>query len=117
MDCFSVLMEHTVTVSYLTTGTDAGGGTQNTATTRASGVACLLNVQGSKEEAFGQEQQTQSVTVATFYTGVQRGDKLTVTAGPSLVGASLHVESIKDQPGVSALGFDEIVHLTAKRIL
>jgi hypothetical protein len=118
MDCFTVLMEHEVTVYSLTTGTDSGGGVSNSFSVRAAGVKCLLNVQGTgEEELFGQTQTTRTVVAATFYTGAQRGDKLVVTAGPSLVGVSLHITAFKDQPGLAALGFDELVHLTTKQIL
>ena len=112
-----MMFEHVVDVYYLTTGTDAGGGTTNSYTLRQSGVACLLNVQaGGNPEMFGQQQQTDTITGATFYTGIQRGDKVVVTAGPSLVGASIHLTNTKDQPGVDALGFDEIVHFMGERL-
>lgn len=118
MDCFTVLMEHEVDVYRQTTARDAGGATVIGYSVRDEGVKCLLNVQGTgEEELFGQTQLVQTVVAASFYTGFVRGDKLVVTAGPSLVGATLHVQSVKDQPGVGALGFDELLHFTCKRIL
>jgi hypothetical protein len=117
VDCFTVLMEHVINVlGPPTVGRDAAGGTQFThGTTRQSGVACLINVPGeSEQERFSQEQIIGPVVVATFYTGLERGDVVAVTAGPTLVGRQLKVTGIKGQPGVDALGFDTIMHYTAE---
>jgi hypothetical protein len=117
VECFSVMFDHEVDVYSLTTSTDAGGGVLNSYTLRQAGVACLLNVSaGGNPDLFGQEQQTDSVAVATFYTGAQRGDKLVVTAGNTFVGASLHVKNIRVQPGVATLGFDDICIFSCDRI-
>lgn len=120
MDCFAILMEHTVDVYGPPTVTrDAGGGTGITwPTVRTSGVKIMLNVSGANEqERFSQEGLIGPVTGATFDTSLQRGDKLVVTAGPTLVGVSLHVTGYKSQPGIDALGFSTIVHITGEQIL
>jgi hypothetical protein len=120
MQCFSVMMEHRVDVlGPQTTSRDAGGGTSVTwGTTRASDVACLINApMASESERFAQPNLIGTVTVATFYSGVTRGDKLVVTAGPPFVGAQLHVTGVKKQPGVAALGFSDLYHVTGELIL
>jgi hypothetical protein len=112
---FDVMMEHTVTVEYPTATRDAGGGEALSWTTRDTGVACLLNVGGANEqERFDQQGLIGTVTGATFYTSVARGDRLTVTAGPSMVGVVLRLVGLKVQPAVEFLGFDTIVHFTGE---
>jgi hypothetical protein len=120
MDCFTVMMEHEVTVYGPQSATrDAGGGTVLAwSAARTTGVKCLINVSPANErELFAQQNLAGAVTVATFDTSIQRGDKLTVTAGPTLVGINLHVTGIKMQPGVGALGFETLVHITCERII
>lgn len=123
MDQFLVLMEHTVTVQGPPTVTaggvpDPGGGTQVTwPTTRQSGVACLINApMGVETDRFGQPQLIGRATIAMFYTGTQRGDRLLVTAGPTYVGLKMKVVGIKSQPRVEFLGFTEIVHLQVEKL-
>jgi hypothetical protein len=113
---FDALMEHRVTVEYPSTTRDAGGGESLSWTTRVTGVACLLNVGGgaSEQERFDQQGLVGSVVGATYYTGIARGDRITVTAGPSLVGAALRLTGLKVQPGVEMLGIDTLVHFTAE---
>lgn len=112
MDCFDILMEHEVTCyGPPTISRDSGGGTTITwSTTRTSGIRCLISApQTSTSERFGQEQLQGTVTVATFDTTVQRGDKLTVNTGP-YSGYSLHVTGVKRQVG-GLLGFETIYHI------
>ena len=123
MDQFAVLMEHYVTVQGPPTVTaggvpDPGGGTQMTwPTTRQSGVQCLINApMGVTQDRHGQDQLIGQGTVAMFYTGVQRGDRLLVTAGPTWVGMKVKVVGIKSQPRVEFLGFTEIVHLQVESV-
>lgn len=114
-----MLMEHEIDVYGPPTATrDGGGGTLLTwPTVRTSGVACLLRVSASgPEDRFAQKQLTDSVTLATFDTSTQRGDKIVVTAGPTEVGTNLLVTNIPGQPGVDALGFDTLVHITCQRL-
>jgi hypothetical protein len=112
---FSAFMEHAVTVEYPTAARDAGGSESLSWTTRATGVACLLNVSGANEqERFDQQGLVGTVTGATYDTSVARGDRLTVTAGPSLVGTVLRLVGLKVQPGVDMLGIDTIVHFTGE---
>lgn len=112
---FDVLMEHEITVQYPTTARDAGGGETISWTTRTTGVACLLNVSGANEsERFDQQGLIGPITGATFYTSIARGDRLTVTAGPSLVGTVLRLTGLKVQPAVDFLGIDTIVHFTGE---
>ena len=112
------MMEHTVTVSAATSARDTGGGTGVTYSTRTAGVACLIQSPfDAAQSREGGEPLVGTYTVATFETGVQRGDSLTVTAGPSLVGAILRVTGIKSQPPVDMLGFTEtLVHIQAERV-
>lgn len=117
-DPFSVFMEHVCDVYGSASGTDPGGGTQITYTLRAPAQNFLLNVQpAGSQDRFDQTQLVGTITGATYYTGAQRGDKLVVTAGPSLVGASLRVTAIKDQPGLTALGFDELLHIACEHLV
>lgn len=117
MDQFTVLMEHEVTVygpSLVTSGT-AGGDVITWPTTRQAGVECVLNASpAAEQERFAQMGLIGSVAGATLYTGLTRGDKLLVTAGPSLVGKYLHVTAVKRQPGVDFLGIDEVIHFTGE---
>lgn len=116
---FSVFMEHAVTVLGSVSGTDGGGGVLLTwPTTRETGVACLINAPMLGEsERFAQTQLIGPVVVATYYSGVQRGDKLVVTAGPPYVGAQLHVTGIKMQPGLDFLAIDDLYHVEAEHVL
>lgn len=124
MDQFAVLMEHVVTVAGPPTVTaggapDPGGGTQVTwPTTRQGGVACLINApMGVESDRHGQLMLIGRATVAMFYTGAQRGDRLEVTAGPTWVGLKMKVVGIKSQPRVEFLGFTEdITHLQVERV-
>lgn len=113
---FSVLMEHAVTVEYPSTTRDGGGGETLSWSTRAAGVPCLLNVGGgaAEQERFDQQGLIGGVVGATYYTGIQRGDRITVTTGPSLVGAVLKLTGLKVQPGVDMLGIDSLVHFTGE---
>lgn len=119
MDVFAAMMEHEVTVSSPTVTRDAGGGVSTAwGTTREAGVACLIRspTDGERRQEGG-EFLVGTYTVATFYSGVVRGDLLTVTAGPDLVGVSLRVTGIKAQPGVEMLGFtDTLFHVEAERV-
>ncbi len=117
---FSVFFEHEVNVlGPVVVTRDAGSGTGLTwPTTRTTAVPCLLKVNGSGDgEQFGQPQLTDTITVATYDTTIQRGDKLVVTKGPTQVGFSLHVQSIQAQPGLDFLGIDPILHITCTRLL
>lgn len=108
------MMEHYVTVAGPpTVSRDAGGGTLMTwPTTRQSAVQCLINApMGVTKDEFGQDRLVGNATIAMFYTGTQRGDRLEVTAGPTYVGLKMKVVGIKSQPGVAFLGFTDIVHL------
>lgn len=119
MPQFEVLMEHACTVRGPEAVTrDAGGGTALAwSTVRASGVACLINApMGITRNQFGQDMFVGTVTLATFYTGAQRGDQIEITAGPTMVGAKLKVTGIKTQPGVAFLGFDDLSHISAEQV-
>lgn len=120
MDVFSsAFMEHVVTVKSPTVTRDAGGGvTTAWSTTRQAAVACsILAPFDSARRQEGAEPLVGTYTVATFYTGAQRGDLLTVTTGPSLVNVNLRVTGIKSQPGIEAIGFTEtLVHIQAERV-
>lgn len=112
---FDVFMEHAVTVEYPSSTRDAGGGETLSWTTRATGVACLLNVAGANDsERFSQQGLIGPVTGATYYTAIARGDRITVTAGPSLVGVVLRLTGLKVQPAVDFLNIDTIVHFTGE---
>lgn len=119
MDQFTVLMEHAITVRGPQTVTrDAGGAsTLSWPTDRATGIACLINApMGITKDQFGQDMFVGTVTLATFYTGVQRGDQIEITAGPTMVGAKLKVTGIKTQPGVDFLGFEPLSHISAEQV-
>lgn len=120
MDMFTILMEHAITIrGPQTTARDAGGGTTVTwPTTRASGIACLIKApMGVTKNQYGQDMFIGEVTIATFYTGVQRGDQVEITAGPTMVGAKLKVTGAKIQPRVDFLGFEDLCHFTVDQIL
>lgn len=113
----SVFFEHAVTVEYQDgSGRDSGGGTELAWTTRETGVACLLNVGSGagEQERFSQQGLIGTVIGATTYTGVARGDRLTVTAGPTMVGKVLRLTGLKQQPGVEFLGIPDIVHFSGE---
>ncbi len=119
MDCFKVMMEMVIQVKGPPTVTrDAGGGTVTTwSTTRQDSVPCLIKAPMlTEQDRFSQKNLVGTVTVATFYSGVQRGDKLVVTTGVPYVGAQLHVTGIEMQPGVSFLGFSDLFHVTAEHV-
>ena len=115
---FAVLMDHQVTVEYSDgSGRDSGGGTELAWTTRDTGVPCLLNVSGGGErDQFAQQQIPNVLRGATFYAGMQRGDRVTVTAGPSLVGEVLRVTGLQSQPGVDFLGIETLYYFTAETL-
>lgn len=115
MDPFSVLMTHAVTVAGQTSSTDSGAGTQVSYTTRTTGVACLLRADGGgSRDVFSQEQLPRSYTLATYTTSFERGDRVTVTAGPDLVGVVLRVTGIKTQPGVEFLGIASLCYVSCE---
>lgn len=117
-DPFSVFMEHVADVYSSASGVDPGGGTTIVYAVRAAAQNFILNASpAGQQERFDQTQLIGPITGATYHTGVQRGDLLQVTAGPSLVGARLKVTAIKDQPGVSFLGIDELFHITCEHLL
>jgi len=120
MPQFEVMMEHAITIRGPETVTrDGGGGSTLTwPTTRSSGIACLINApMGITKNQFGQDMFIGTVTLATFYTGAQRGDQIEITAGPTMVGAKLKVTGIKTQPGVAVLGFDDLSHISAEQVV
>jgi hypothetical protein len=120
VDCFGVMMEHRCDVyGPGASGTDAGGGVQLTwPTVRTADVPFLLNVSpAADQDRFAQKNLIGPVTGATFDTSVRRGDKLVITAGPSLVGVSLHITALKVQPGVDFLGFSTVVHVTCEQVV
>lgn len=124
MDAFLPMMEHYVTVAGPPTVTaggasDTGGGTQVTwPTNRATGIQCLINApMGISQDRFGQPMLIGTATIAMFYTGAQRGDRIEVTAGPTYVGLKMRVIGIKSQPRVEFLGFTEdINHLQCENV-
>lgn len=110
-------MEHTVTVRKAASGTNAGAGNTTTYAVRTAGVACLINAPfRTAQDRNGQTQLVGTVTVATFDGSVQPGDSFLVTAGPPYVGAVLHVTGLKGQPGLDALGFDQLFHYQADHV-
>lgn len=120
MEFFEVLLGHEVTIyGPPTAARDSGGGVTLTwPTARTSGVKCVLNVSGANsQDRFSQDQLVGPVTAAMLDTSVRRGDKLTVTAGPTLVGTSFHVTGVKTQPGLDFLGISEVCHVTLEQIL
>ena len=119
MPQFDVLMEHSIDINGpQSTARDAGGGTTLTwPTTRASSQPCLINApMGITKDQFGQDMFVGTVTLATFYTGTQRGDQITIVAGPTMVGVKLKVTGIKTQPGVAFLGFEDLSHISAEQV-
>ena len=119
MPQFDVMMEHAIDINGpQSTARDAGGGTTLTwPTIRASSQPCLINApMGITKDQFGQDMFVGTVQVATFYTGTQRGDQLTIVAGPTMVGAKLKVTGIKTQPGVAFLGFEDLSHISAEQV-
>ena len=119
MPQFEVMMEHAITIrGPEMTARDAGGGTNLTwPTTRAADQPCLINAPfGITKDQFGQDMFVGTVTLATFYTGAQRGDQVEITQGPTMVGAKLKVTGIKTQPGVAFLGFDDLSHISAEQV-
>lgn len=120
MDCFEVMMEHVCDIyGPQTTSTDAGGGVVLAwNTVRTSGAKFLLNVSAASDtDRFAQTNLIGPIVGATFDTTLQRGDKLVVTVGPTLVGISLHVTGIQSQTGVDFLGFTTIRHITCEQIV
>ena len=119
MPQFEAMMEHSIDINGpQVVNRDSGGGSTLTwPTVRASGQACLINAPfGITKDQFGQDMFVGTVTLATFYTGAQRGDQLTIVAGPTMVGVKLKVTGIKTQPGVAFLGFDDISHISAEQV-
>lgn len=115
---FSHLMEHLCDVYAESSSTDAGGGTALTYTSRDTGVAVLIKGDAaSLTERFDQGNLIGPVTLATYYSGTVRGDRLTVTAGPGMVGLTLKVTGIQTQPGVEMLGIDTLYHLTGEQVV
>jgi hypothetical protein len=122
VDAFTVFMEHAVNVSGQVSAPDgAGGTTLSWPSVRQANVQCLINAPMlGAQDRFDADNLVGTVTIATFYSGIQRGDLLTVTAGPPYVGASLHVTGIKGQPGVEMLGFpaqEVIYHIQCEHVL
>lgn len=116
---FSIFMEHAVTVyGPVQSARDTGAGTALTwPTVREANVACSLLVGGGSEvDLFGQIRVRGPVTVATYYTGVEVGDKLVVTVGDGLAGLSLHVTGIQVQPGMDFLAIGDLATLTCTQI-
>ena len=110
---FSIFHEHRATVEKVASSTDAGGGTAYTFSTRDTNVACSLLVStGGESSAFDQQQLSNDATLSTYYTGLDRGDRVTVTAGPGQVGSVFRVVGIGVQPGLDFLGIGTLI--TAK---
>lgn len=108
MDCFEIMMQHTITVNGpQVAGTDSGGGVLETwPTMRAEGILCLLNAPtDTNQQRFSADNPIGNVTIATFYSGIQANDQIIVTGGPNYVGAVMRVLGLKDQPGVDFMGF------------
>lgn len=119
MPQFDVMMEHVIDIAGpQSTARDAGGGTTLTwPTVRAAAQPCLINApMGITKDQFGQDMFVGTITLATFYTGAQRGDQVTIVAGPTMVGAKLKVTGIKTQPGVAFLGFEDLSHISAEQV-
>ena len=116
---FSVFFEHAITIyGPVSSARDSGAGTAlSWPTIRTANVPCLIKADASPEaERFGQMQLLDEITIATYDTSVQRGDKVVVTAGPSLVGNAYRVSSIKSQPTVDFLGIDTIQYVVGNRM-
>jgi hypothetical protein len=113
---FSVFFEHAVDLDGVdSSARDAGGGTVNAFTSKATGVACSLLVTGGGETVeFGQTQLPNEATLKTYSTAFDRGDRVTVTRGPNLLGAVFRVVGIGSQPGMDFLGIPDLTTVSLK---
>ena len=107
---FSEFFEHAVTAEAVDSGRDTGGGTALTFTTRDTDIPCLLAVSaGGESTTFDQQQLSNDAELKTYYQGFERGDRVTVTAGPGQVGSVFRVVGIGTQPGLGLVDIGAIV--------
>jgi hypothetical protein len=106
---FSEFMEHAASFAPPSSSRDGGGGESLAYTTRDADQPCsLLVAPGTETVQFEQMQIPTEATLVTYYAGTQRGDRVTVTAGPGLVGAVFRVVGIGTQPGLEFIGIDTL---------